>query len=83
MDEFEKITEILQDLCGKEKIRPEDALQEDLSLDSLNMVMLLLELEDTFEITLDESDMNPFELSTVQDTVDLVHKYCGDRRDPE
>ena len=45
------------------------------SLDSLRMVMLLVALEDTFEIELDESDMNPFSLITVQDVIDLVMKY--------
>ena len=50
-------------------------LTGDLALDSLRMVMLLVTLEDTFEIELDESDMNPFSLITVQDVIDLVVKY--------
>lgn len=50
-------------------------LTGNLSMDSLRMVMLLVTLEDTFEIELDESDMNPFSLITVQDVINLVMKY--------
>ena len=42
------------------------------------MVTLLVELEDTFGITLDESDMNPFDLITAADVILLVEKYGGD-----
>ena len=52
-------------------------MQGDLALDSLLMVTLLVEIEEAFEIELDESDMNPFDLVTAQDAVDLVKKYCG------
>ena len=62
-----------------DEIKPEDHLQNDLGLDSLLMVTLLVEIEDVFQFELDESDMNPFDLNTVQDTVDLVCKYCGDQ----
>ena len=39
------------------------------------MVMLLVMIEDVFEIELDESDMNPFKLRTVNDVINLVSKY--------
>ncbi len=75
---FEKVTNILTELSGVEAVTLESKLQDDLTLDSLHMVMLLVELEDKFEIVLDESDMNPFNLVTVEDVVNLVGKYCGD-----
>ena len=50
-------------------------LAEDLGFDSLKLVMLLVLIEDTFDIELDESDMNPFELLCVEDVVQLVKKY--------
>lgn len=78
MQIFEKISEILCELSGINEIKPEDDLKEDLSLDSLSMVTLLLEIEETFEIELDESDMNPFDLNTVEDAVKLVEKYRDD-----
>ncbi len=70
-----QVTDILEELAltpveGKEK-----ELINDLALDSLRLVMLLVNLEETFEIELDESDMNPFQLITVQDVINLVAKY--------
>ena len=81
MEIFEKISEILCELSGIKEIKPEDNLKEDLALDSLSMVTLLLEIEETFEIELDESDMNPFDLNTVEDAVKLVEKYRGDENE--
>jgi acyl carrier protein len=74
----EKIREILFELSGMEITDNNASLQVDLALDSLAMVMLLIEIEEEFGIELDESDMNPFELNTVQDIIDLVSKYLGD-----
>ncbi len=71
----EKVKEILSELSVEEKIENNSSLSDDLVLDSLAMVTLLIELEDAFEIQLDESDMNPFELNSVQDVIDMVSKY--------
>lgn len=81
MEIFEKISEILCELSGIKEIKPEDNLKEDLALDSLSMVTLLFEIEEIFEIELDESDMNPFDLNTVEDAVKLVEKYRGDENE--
>ena len=70
-----QVTEILEDICAIEVTDETATLQNDLQMDSLRMVMLLVMIEDTFEIELDESDMNPFVLITVQDIIDLVAKY--------
>lgn len=78
MEVFEKISGILSELSGIKEIKPEDNLKEDLALDSLSMVTLLLEIEERFNIELDESDMNPFDLNTVEDAVNLAEKYLGD-----
>lgn len=74
----DKVIEILAELSGTENISLENHLQNDLGLDSMLMVTLLLDIEEKFEIELNESDMNPFELNTVQDVVSLVEKYGGD-----
>ena len=73
----EKIKSILFELSGEEDIDNIASLQDDIALDSLAMVTLLIEVESAFDIQLDESDMNPFDLNTVQDLVDLVNKYRG------
>lgn len=75
IDITKRTVKVLEDLT---LISVEDLNKElikDLALDSLRLVMLLVNLEETFEIELDESDMNPFQLITVQDVVNLVNKY--------
>ena len=81
MDSEKKIIELLRELSGQEEIKSSDNLQDDVSLDSLGMVTLLLEVEDAFNITLDESDMNPLDLETVNDVINLVRKYRGARNE--
>ena len=73
----DRVIELLKSMSGLENIGDNDRLQEDIALDSLEMVLLLVELEDTLGIELDESDMNPFDLSTVADIVRLAERYCG------
>ena len=77
MEIFDKVCVILSELSGMETICLEHELQNDLGLDSLQMVTLLMMLEENFQITLDESDMNPFDLINVWHVVDLVKKYLG------
>ena len=81
MNVKDKVIEILKELSGEETINETDSLKEDIHLDSLGMVTLLVEIEDVFDIRLDESDMNPFDLITVQDVVNLVGKYMGDENE--
>ncbi|MBR4031264.1 MAG: hypothetical protein IKJ07_00850 [Clostridia bacterium] len=75
MEITNKVVVLLSDLCGTENICPDHMLQADLGFDSLQMVTLLVVLEDTFDIVLDESDMNPFSLIIVRDVIELVEKY--------
>ena len=77
MNVYNRVENILKELSQKEVILPESELQNDLGFDSLLMVTLLIEIEDNFEIQLDESDMNPFNLITVQHVVNLAEKYVG------
>lgn len=76
MNTEEKIKGILSELSGEEVIDNDLKLQGDLALDSLLLVTLLVEIEESFEIELDEADMNPFDLTTVQSVIDMVEKYC-------
>lgn len=78
MNEVEKqVAEVLEELCLTKIEDTSKTLLGDLAMDSLRMVMLLVTLEDTFEIELDESDMNPFALITVQNVIELVKKYVS------
>ena len=83
MEIFDKVCVILSELSGMETICLEQELQSDLGLDSLQMVTLLMMLEENFQITLDESDMNPFDLINVWHVVDLVEKYVGGENNEE
>lgn len=71
----EKVTEILKEKSFCDEITPELKLREDLGLDSLNMVELMVELEDKFNIEIEESDLDPAALQTVSQIYDLVEKY--------
>lgn len=75
---FEKVAEILKSMSGENKVSSEDGLENDLALDSLALVNLLLDIESEFKIELNESDLNPFDLITVGDVVELVERYVGD-----
>ena len=75
MNVEEKVIGILSELSGNGLFDNKATLQGDLAFDSLLMVMLLVEIENVFAIELDESDMNPFDLTTVQSVIDMVDKY--------
>lgn len=75
---FEKVAEILKNMSGEAEVSSEDSLENDLALDSLALVNLLLDIESEFKIELNETDLNPFDLITVGDVVELVRKYTGD-----
>lgn len=75
---FEKVAEILKSMSGEAEVSSEDSLENDLALDSLALVNLLLDIESEFKIELNETDLNPFDLITVGDVIELVRKYTGD-----
>lgn len=77
MDVEEKVKSILSVLSGDKTIENDKTLQGELALDSLLMVTMLVKIEDVFGIELEESDMNPFDLTTVQSVIDMVNKYYG------
>ena len=75
MNISEKVIEILKELNAFEAVDENSSLTLDVGLDSLGMVTMLVTIEDSFQIELDESDMNPFELQTIGDVIHLVSKY--------
>ena len=82
MQAHEKISEILSELTGIDSVNTKDSLQEDLGLNSIQMVTLLIMIEDTFGIFLNEEDMNPYDLVYVYQVIDMVKKYIkGDENE--
>ena len=74
---FNNVATILSELSSAENIHPQQKLRDELGLDSIRMVSLLIMLEEKFNIVLDESDMNPFDLIDVNNVISLVKKYVG------
>ncbi len=74
----EKVINLLCELSGLDKVAEDDTLLGKLGLDSLNMITLLIEIESVFNIRLNESDMNPYDLIRVSDVISLVEKYIGE-----
>ncbi len=79
MEIQERVFELLEEITMVGEISVYDELAADLGLDSLGMISLLVALEDTFHIELDESDMDPLALQTVADIVQLIEKYMEEK----
>ena len=72
--EFEKVREIIADVLSlrEEEITPESRFIEDLGADSLDIFQIILGLEETFDITISDSDAE--KISTVGDAVEEIKK---------
>ncbi len=72
----EKINSIISELSYYEGAITGDLfLADDLGIDSLRLVELISELEDSFSITFNESDLDPDLIKTVEDVYELTEKY--------
>ena len=80
--EERKIIEVLTEL-GAESITLASELRDDLGLDSLQMVNLLIALEEIFDIELEETDIDPASLLTVEDVISLAKKYTQANEEKE
>ena len=78
MNITEKVKKILMEISDTPKIELNTDLRSDLLFDSLLMVTLLIEIEAEFNIELNESDMDPFKLKTVQNVIDMISKYTSE-----
>lgn len=72
-----KVIEILAEKLDKDvaEITAESKIKEDLGADSLDMVEIVMDIEDAFDITVDDGDAAA--IITVQDVVDYVIKVQG------
>lgn len=55
------------------------SLKDDLGIDSLALVNVLVQLEETFDITIDISDLSPENVKTMEDLYTLVEKYVSNK----
>lgn len=69
---FEQVKEVVVEAVNvdESQIKLDSKLKEDLGIDSLAAVELVLELESTFDITVEDEEL--MALKTIQDIVTLV-----------
>ena len=69
------VYDLIKDISGCNEINDNMSLENDLGLDSLNRIMLIINIEEKTGITFEATDMNPEELLTVGNIVNLLKKY--------
>ncbi|MFQ5654843.1 MAG: acyl carrier protein [Planctomycetota bacterium] len=72
----EQVMAIVSDKLGveSEKVKLEATFIGDLGADSLDMVELLMNLEDSFKMTIPDEDAES--IQTVGDAVQYIEKHC-------
>ena len=70
---FEKIREIIAEQTGKDvdEITLETNVKEDLDADSLDLFQIINDIEDEFDVSVEDPDS----IVTVQDAVDFVESH--------
>jgi acyl carrier protein len=78
MDTVKKVNEVIMNLSILDK-QPEcdEKLKEDLGFDSLKIVELIVALEESLCIEIDESDLDPNSIIKVADLYKLAAKYAA------
>lgn len=71
---FEKVSAILAEQLriDESTITPESRIKDDLGADSLDVMMLLMEIEDVYGVTVPDEELATF--VTVADVIDYLEK---------
>lgn len=74
---FEKIKEIIVEQLGVEEsaVTLETSFQEDLEADSLDLFQIIMELEDAFDIQIEDAES----IKTVSDAVKFIEEKTSDK----
>ena len=75
--DFEKVKNMIAEQLKVDPatITPESRLMEDLKADSANIMVMIMDLEDTFGITVEDDQI--MKLKTVGDVVEYIAKVEG------
>jgi acyl carrier protein len=78
MNTLHALNKVIMDLSFLQEEPLEDSkLKDDLGFDSLKIVELMIAIEDSLGIRIDESDLDPNLIITVADLHNLVKKYTA------
>ncbi len=74
MSAFEKMVELIVEKLGVEpgEVTPEASFIDDLGADSLDIVELIMDIEDEFDLEIPDEEAE--NISTVQQAVDYIEK---------
>ena len=74
---YEKLKEIIVEQLGvnADEIKPESTFADDLSADSLDIVELVMEIEEKFDISIPDDEAE--KILTVEDVVSYISEHQG------
>lgn len=74
MDVLVEVQEIVSNIMGHEpeEVKPESHFVDDLSVDSLDAIEIIMDVEDMFNIEICDEEMDS--IHTVQEMVDCINK---------
>ena len=73
----EQVLEILREICPGVDFEQETALIDDGLVDSLDIVSIVTELMDTFDVEITVEDLQPENFNTVDAMVELIERAQG------
>lgn len=71
------VNKLLRQLCSLEDITPSMSIIEDIGMDSLSVVLFIVDLENELNVLINDSDLDPASLITVSDLYELATKYMN------
>ncbi|MEK3877877.1 phosphopantetheine-binding protein [Paenibacillus sp. FSL H8-0122] len=84
MDKIQTVSQLRQlmseqlELSLPDVIKEEDRLYEDLNVDSIMVLQLVVYIEEVFNVTVPEEEMDPAVFQTVGSLVDFIHALKGE-----
>ena len=74
---MDKLIEILSEICPNVDFRKEKALVDDCLIDSFEIVSIVAEIMDHFEVELDVDDLMPENFNSVEAMMQLIEERRG------